>query len=106
MSVNETVEFIVDTRSAGDGQLEVIVHDSANDTLDTVITPLDEDSRLFRCVYTPIKALRHVVFISFGQVSIPHSPFRVSNCVVTLYCLRISSARINSGSASGGVKWK
>lgn len=74
--VNEQTEFVVDARKAGSAPLEV----SLTDVDYNVVNLLTTDNRdgTFTCRYTPSRTVRHTAFISYGVLSVPGSPFRVT----------------------------
>uniref|UniRef100_A0A8C9TIM2 Filamin C n=1 Tax=Scleropages formosus TaxID=113540 RepID=A0A8C9TIM2_SCLFO len=73
--VNRPAEFIVDSRGGGEGQLKIYIQDADGLTIDVQIT--DKGDGTFTCVYVPTKPIKHTVVITWGDTSIPNSPFRV-----------------------------
>uniref|UniRef100_A0A8C9TG10 Filamin C n=1 Tax=Scleropages formosus TaxID=113540 RepID=A0A8C9TG10_SCLFO len=74
--VNRPAEFIVDSRGGGEGQLKIYIQDADGLTIDVQIT--DKGDGTFTCVYVPTKPIKHTVVITWGDTSIPNSPFRVA----------------------------
>jgi len=76
--VNEPASFLVDTSCAGVAQLDVaVVNTNDCDTLDVSVVRDDADTSLYNCRYTPRDAVKHTVIVTYGHVSVPHSPFKV-----------------------------
>uniref|UniRef100_A0A3P9BEY4 Filamin C n=1 Tax=Maylandia zebra TaxID=106582 RepID=A0A3P9BEY4_9CICH len=73
--VNKPAEFTVDARMAGKGQLKIYAQDAEGSTIDIKIT--DRGDGTFHCVYTPVKPIKHTIIITWGEVNVPSSPFRV-----------------------------
>lgn len=51
------------------------VQDVEGCTIDIKIT--DRGDGTFVCVYTPVKPIKHTIIITWGEVNVPNSPFRV-----------------------------
>lgn len=49
--------------------------DAEGCTIDIKIT--DKGDGTFHCVYTPVKPIKHTIIITWGEVNVPNSPFRV-----------------------------
>lgn len=49
--------------------------DAEGCTIDIKIT--DKGDGTFHCVYTPVKSIKHTIIITWGEVNVPNSPFRV-----------------------------
>lgn len=49
--------------------------DAEGCTIDIKIT--DKGDGTFLCVYTPVKPIKHTIIITWGEVNVPNSPFRV-----------------------------
>jgi len=93
--VNELATFIVDALHAGKAGLDVAVVDERScETLSVDIQrlprpadagPADVASgpdaadvgSVYRCSYRPCDAVRHSVIVTYGHVTVPHSPFKV-----------------------------
>lgn len=102
--VNKPAEFTIDARGAGRGQLQIYaqVHfhtspkclmphaslhwcknlfvlllfkDSEGFPINIQIT--DNGDSTYFCVYIPIKPIKHTIIITWGEVNVPNSPFRV-----------------------------
>ncbi|KAL0968726.1 hypothetical protein UPYG_G00270880 [Umbra pygmaea] len=73
--VNKPAEFTIDARLAGKGQLKIYAQDSDGITIDIKIT--DKGDGTFFCVYVPVKPIKHTIIITWGDVNVPNSPFRV-----------------------------
>ncbi|XP_064198586.1 filamin-C isoform X3 [Anguilla rostrata] len=74
--VNKRAEFTIDARGAGRGQLRIYAQDAEGFPIDIQIT--DKGDGTFICVYIPTKPIKHTIIITWGEVNIPNSPFRVS----------------------------
>uniref|UniRef100_A0AAQ4Q3S6 Calponin-homology (CH) domain-containing protein n=1 Tax=Gasterosteus aculeatus aculeatus TaxID=481459 RepID=A0AAQ4Q3S6_GASAC len=73
--VNKPTEFTIDARMAGKGHLKIYAQDAEGCTIDIKIT--DKGDGTFLCVYTPVKPMKHTIIITWGDVNVPSSPFRV-----------------------------
>uniref|UniRef100_A0A3Q2GF54 Filamin C, gamma a (actin binding protein 280) n=1 Tax=Cyprinodon variegatus TaxID=28743 RepID=A0A3Q2GF54_CYPVA len=73
--VNKPTEFTIDARMAGKGQLKIYAQDAEGCTFNIKIT--DRGDGTFLCAYTPIKPIKHTIIITWGEVNVPNSPFRV-----------------------------
>ncbi|XP_036419656.1 filamin-C isoform X7 [Colossoma macropomum] len=74
--VNKPAEFTIDARGAGRGQLKIYAQDSEGYPIDIQIT--DNGDSTFFCVYIPTKPIKHTIIITWGEVNVPNSPFRVT----------------------------
>ncbi|XP_035257864.1 filamin-C-like isoform X1 [Anguilla anguilla] len=74
--VNKPAEFTIDARAAGKGQLKIYAQDAEGIAIDIKIT--DKGDGTFVCIYIPTKPIKHTIIITWGEVNIPNSPFRVS----------------------------
>ncbi|XP_061106615.1 filamin-C isoform X3 [Conger conger] len=74
--VNKPAEFTIDARGAGKGQLKIYAQDAEGFPIDIQIT--DKGDGTFICVYIPTKPIKHTIIITWGEVNIPNSPFRVA----------------------------
>uniref|UniRef100_A0AAR2KMX2 Calponin-homology (CH) domain-containing protein n=1 Tax=Pygocentrus nattereri TaxID=42514 RepID=A0AAR2KMX2_PYGNA len=74
--VNKPAEFTIDARVAGRGQLKIYAQDSEGYPIDIQIT--DNGDSTFFCVYIPTKPIKHTIIITWGEVNVPNSPFRVT----------------------------
>uniref|UniRef100_A0A8C9WIV8 Filamin C n=1 Tax=Scleropages formosus TaxID=113540 RepID=A0A8C9WIV8_SCLFO len=74
--VNRPAEFTIDARAAGKGQLKIYAQDAEGFPIDIQIT--DNGDNTFFCVYIPTKPIKHTIIITWGEVNVPNSPFRVT----------------------------
>ncbi|XP_064175353.1 filamin-C-like isoform X3 [Anguilla rostrata] len=74
--VNKPAEFTIDARAAGKGQLKIYAQDAEGIAIDIKIT--DKGDGTFVCIYIPTKPIKHTIIITWGEVNVPNSPFRVS----------------------------
>ncbi|KAM9467521.1 filamin-C isoform 12-T12 [Clarias gariepinus] len=74
--VNKPADFTIDARGAGRGQLKIYAQDSDGYPIDIQIT--DNGDGTFFCIYIPTKPLKHTIIITWGEVNVPNSPFRVN----------------------------
>uniref|UniRef100_A0A8D3ECL0 Calponin-homology (CH) domain-containing protein n=1 Tax=Scophthalmus maximus TaxID=52904 RepID=A0A8D3ECL0_SCOMX len=75
VTVNKPTEFTIDARMAGKGHLKIYAQDAEGCTINILIT--DKGDGTFVCVYTPLKPIKHTIIITWGEVNVPNSPFRV-----------------------------
>ncbi|XP_046889363.1 filamin-C-like isoform X2 [Hypomesus transpacificus] len=73
--VNKPTEFTIDASQAGKGQLKIYAQDAEGCVIDIKIT--DKGNGVFLCVYIPTKPMKHTIIITWGEVNVPKSPFRV-----------------------------
>uniref|UniRef100_A0A671M2C9 Filamin-C-like n=1 Tax=Sinocyclocheilus anshuiensis TaxID=1608454 RepID=A0A671M2C9_9TELE len=73
--VNKSTQFTVDARQAGKGSLKIYAQDAEGCVIDIQIT--DKGDGTFVCTYVPTKPLKHTIIITWGEVNVPKSPFRV-----------------------------
>uniref|UniRef100_A0A8C5BGW6 Calponin-homology (CH) domain-containing protein n=1 Tax=Gadus morhua TaxID=8049 RepID=A0A8C5BGW6_GADMO len=73
--VNKAADFTIDTRGAGRGELRLYAQDAEGFPIDIQIT--DNGDSTFLCVYIPSKPIKHTLIITWGEVNVPSSPFRV-----------------------------
>ncbi|PWA24708.1 hypothetical protein CCH79_00010201 [Gambusia affinis] len=73
--VNKSTEFTIDARMAGKGHLKIYAQDAEGCTFNIKIT--DRGDSTFVCAYTPVKPIKHTIIITWGEVNVPNSPFRV-----------------------------
>uniref|UniRef100_A0A673XWA5 Filamin C n=1 Tax=Salmo trutta TaxID=8032 RepID=A0A673XWA5_SALTR len=73
--VNKPAEFTIDTSRAGRGQLKIYAQDAEGFPIDIQIT--ENGDSTFLCVYIPTKPIKHTIIITWGEVNVPNSPFRV-----------------------------
>uniref|UniRef100_A0A3Q3GI66 Filamin C, gamma b (actin binding protein 280) n=1 Tax=Labrus bergylta TaxID=56723 RepID=A0A3Q3GI66_9LABR len=74
--VNKPADFSIDTRGAGRGELKLYAQDAEGFPIDIQIT--DNGDSTFFCVYIPTKPIKHTIIITWGEVNVPNSPFRVT----------------------------
>ncbi|XP_053718005.1 filamin-C isoform X3 [Synchiropus splendidus] len=74
--VNKPADFSIDTRGAGRGELKIYAQDAEGFPIDIQIT--DNGDGTFFCVYIPNKPIKHTIIITWGEVNVPSSPFRVT----------------------------
>ncbi|XP_076153008.1 filamin-C isoform X11 [Alosa pseudoharengus] len=74
--VNKPAEFTIDAQAAGNGQLRIYAQDAEGFPIDIQIT--DNGDSTYFCVYVPTKAIKHTIIITWGEVNVPNSPFRVT----------------------------
>uniref|UniRef100_A0A4W5R5L8 Filamin C n=1 Tax=Hucho hucho TaxID=62062 RepID=A0A4W5R5L8_9TELE len=74
--VNKPAEFTIDTSRAGRGQLKIYAQDAEGFPIDIQIT--ENGDSTFLCVYIPTKPIKHTIIITWGEVNVPNSPFRVT----------------------------
>ncbi|KAJ8387375.1 hypothetical protein AAFF_G00157520 [Aldrovandia affinis] len=74
--VNKPAEFTIDARGAGKGQLKIYAQDAEGFPIDIQITENGDDT--FICIYIPTKPIKHTIIITWGEVNVPNSPFRVT----------------------------
>ncbi|XP_073688386.1 filamin-C isoform X2 [Garra rufa] len=73
--VNKPTQFTVDARQAGKGSLKIYAQDAEGCVIDIQIT--DKGDGTFVCTYVPTKPMKHTILITWGEVNVPKSPFRV-----------------------------
>ncbi|XP_027007250.2 filamin-A isoform X7 [Tachysurus fulvidraco] len=74
--VNKPADFTIDAQGAGRGQLKIYAQDSEGYPIDIQIT--DNGDGTFFCIYIPTKPIKHTIIITWGEVNVPNSPFRVN----------------------------
>ncbi|KAM8740219.1 filamin-C-like isoform 15-T15 [Acanthopagrus schlegelii] len=74
--VNKPADFTIDTHGAGRGELKLYAQDAEGFPIDIQIT--DNGDSTYFCVYIPTKPIKHTVIITWGDVNVPSSPFRVA----------------------------
>ncbi|KAM6962064.1 filamin-C-like isoform 3-T3 [Tautogolabrus adspersus] len=74
--VNKPADFSIDTHGAGRGELKLYAQDAEGFPIDIQIT--DNGDSTFFCVYIPTKPIKHTIIITWGEVNVPNSPFRVT----------------------------
>lgn len=76
LTINKPTEFTIDCTNAGEAPIKVFVIDSDYQKLDVSLK--NNGNSTYTCRYTPIYPNRHTVIVTYGGVSIPNSPYRVS----------------------------
>ena len=76
-TVNKWAEFVVDARRGGKAELQVTCMDVDYAPVDVIVT--DNHDGTYFCRYMPRRNVKHTIIITWGKVSITHSPFRVSS---------------------------
>lgn len=61
--------------SRSDCEACVSTQDAEGCTFNIKIT--DRGDSTFVCAYTPVKPIKHTIIITWGEVNVPNSPFRV-----------------------------
>uniref|UniRef100_A0A4W6F8G5 Filamin C n=1 Tax=Lates calcarifer TaxID=8187 RepID=A0A4W6F8G5_LATCA len=74
--VNKPADFTIDTHGAGRGELKLYAQDAEGFPIDIQIT--DNGDSTYFCVYIPTKPIKHTIIITWGEVNVPNSPFRVT----------------------------
>ncbi|XP_033105527.1 filamin-A-like isoform X5 [Anneissia japonica] len=76
--INEKTEFTVDARAPGCGkaELEIFIFDQLGNKIQPDIR--DNKNGTWTVSYTPTAPLKHSVAVTWGKVSVPKSPFRVT----------------------------
>ncbi|XP_042258975.1 filamin-C-like isoform X6 [Thunnus maccoyii] len=74
--VNKPADFTIDTHGAGRGELKLYAQDAEGFPIDIQIT--DNGDSTFFCVYIPTKPIKHTIIVTWGEVNVPNSPFRVT----------------------------
>ncbi|KAM3588274.1 uncharacterized protein V6R79_025306 [Siganus canaliculatus] len=74
--VNKAAEFTIDANAAGRGELKLYAQDAEGFPIDVQIT--DNGDSSFFCVYVPTKPIKHTIIVTWGDVNVPNSPFRVT----------------------------
>ncbi|KAK5619105.1 hypothetical protein CRENBAI_000424 [Crenichthys baileyi] len=73
--VNKPTEFTIDARMAGNGHLKIYAQDAEGCAFHIKITERGDGT--FVCAYTPVKPIKHTIIITWEEVNVPNSPFRV-----------------------------
>ncbi|XP_061617261.1 filamin-C-like isoform X2 [Phyllopteryx taeniolatus] len=74
--INKPADFTIDSRGAGRGKLRLYAQDAEGCPIDVEIR--DNGDETFLCVYIPTKPIKHTIIVTWAEVNIPNSPFRVS----------------------------
>ncbi|XP_022101220.1 filamin-C-like isoform X6 [Acanthaster planci] len=70
------VEFTVDTRDAGDADLEITITDSSGKPITPEVT--DNNDGTFKIIYTPKDVDSYTIKVKYGGEPVPKSPWTVS----------------------------
>ncbi|XP_028841248.1 filamin-C-like isoform X1 [Denticeps clupeoides] len=73
--INKPAEFTIDAQLAGNGKLKIYAQDAEGCVIDIQIT--DKGDGTFFCVYIPTKPIKHTIIVTWGEVNVSNSPFRV-----------------------------
>ncbi|KAM9705439.1 LOW QUALITY PROTEIN: filamin-C-like [Menidia menidia] len=73
--VNKPAEFTIESQGAGGGELKLYAQDADGFPIDVQIS--DSSDQSYFCVYIPTKPIKHTLIITWAQVNVPSSPFRV-----------------------------
>ncbi|XP_023206075.1 filamin-C isoform X3 [Xiphophorus maculatus] len=73
--VNKPANFTIDTSGSSRGELRLYAQDADGFPIDIQIT--DNGDCTYFCVYIPTKPIKHTIIITWGEVNVPCSPFRV-----------------------------
>ena len=76
VSANKWAEFTVDTRAAGKAALVISCMDVDYKAVEVQVK--DNRDGTYACRYMATRNVKHTITITFGGVTIPKSPFRVS----------------------------
>ncbi|XP_071374523.1 filamin-B [Centroberyx affinis] len=74
--LNRLMEFTVDARFAGDGSLGIQAQNIEGKPVSVDVKC--KQPGLYTCFYTPTSLVKHTVFVTWGGVGVPGSPFRVA----------------------------
>ncbi|XP_051528401.1 filamin-B [Myxocyprinus asiaticus] len=74
--INKPAEFTVEAKDAGNGPLKIIAQDADGVPIDVKVK--NKGDNVYSCSYTPTSAVKHTLAVTWGGVSVPHSPFRVN----------------------------
>uniref|UniRef100_A0A3Q3J7Y0 Calponin-homology (CH) domain-containing protein n=1 Tax=Monopterus albus TaxID=43700 RepID=A0A3Q3J7Y0_MONAL len=74
--VNKPADFTIDARGAGRGELRIYAQDAEGFPINIQIT--DRGDSTYFCVYIPTKPIKHTIIVTWGEVNVPSSPFRVT----------------------------
>ncbi|XP_077400550.1 filamin-C isoform X3 [Vanacampus margaritifer] len=73
--INKPADFTIDARGAGGGNLRLYAQDAEGCPIDVEIR--DNGDETFLCVYIPSKPIKHTIIVTWAEVNVPNSPFRV-----------------------------
>uniref|UniRef100_A0A8C5FXD9 Filamin B n=1 Tax=Gadus morhua TaxID=8049 RepID=A0A8C5FXD9_GADMO len=73
--INQPAEFTVNGKDAGKGPLAIAAQDAEG--VPVAVKVKSKGDGLYSCSYTPATALKHTLAVTWGNTSIPNSPFRV-----------------------------
>ncbi|KAK5933445.1 hypothetical protein CgunFtcFv8_013926 [Champsocephalus gunnari] len=75
--LSQPAEFTVSAKDAGKGPLKITAQDAEGLPVEVKVRSKGEG--LYSCSYTPTSPLKHTLAVTWGGVSVPNSPFRVSS---------------------------
>lgn len=75
VTIDQPAAFTVDTKTAGDAQLDVVVTDCTGQTV--TVNTVEQKDKTKKCVYIPKTTKPHTVEVNYGNVATPNSPYRV-----------------------------
>ncbi|KAF5899201.1 filamin-B isoform X2 [Clarias magur] len=73
--INKPAEFTVEAKDAGKGPLKILARNADGEPIDVKVK--NKGDGVYSCSYTPTSAVKHTVAVTWGQINIPNSPFRV-----------------------------
>ncbi|XP_078520736.1 filamin-A isoform X1 [Lissotriton helveticus] len=76
LAINKPTEFTIDAKNGGKAPLLVQVQDSEGTPVE--VTTKDNGNGTYSCSYLPKKPLKHTAVVTWGDVNIPNSPFRMN----------------------------
>ncbi|XP_054622815.1 filamin-C-like isoform X3 [Dunckerocampus dactyliophorus] len=74
--VNKPADFTINTQGAGRGELRLYAQDAEGCPIDVDMRDNGDDT--FLCIYVPTKSIKHTIIITWAELNIPNSPFRVT----------------------------
>jgi len=82
-------EFTVDARKAGLGAaLDITAVDPESNVTDVKVT--DNGNGTFTCRYTATKSVLLTIYISYGGVAVPKSPFKVCKPISSFFLIPLT----------------
>ncbi|XP_023808143.1 filamin-C isoform X2 [Oryzias latipes] len=74
--INKAADFTINAQEAGRGELKLYAQDSDGFPIEIQLT--DSGNGTYFCVYVPTKPIKYTIIITWGEINIPNSPFRVT----------------------------
>ncbi|XP_061815670.1 filamin-C isoform X1 [Nerophis lumbriciformis] len=74
--VNKPADFTIDARGTGRGELKLYAQDAEGCPID--VDMRDNGDETFLCVYVPTKPIKHTIIVTWEEINIPNSPYRVT----------------------------